>query len=75
MPWGSPESRFQTSSTHSSIFFKPFAFPRRVCALQPDAQTVVVILDLTSPNILNFKPGNGVLSKLPRQFFIELQSR
>ncbi|CAI5459535.1 unnamed protein product [Closterium sp. Yama58-4] len=42
---------------------------------QPDDRTVVVVADVTSPNILNFFAGDTVREKLPRQFFIELQSR
>ncbi|CAI5505723.1 unnamed protein product [Closterium sp. Naga37s-1] len=42
---------------------------------QPDDRTVVVVADITSPNILNFFAGDTVREKLPRQFFIELQSR
>ncbi|CAI5978117.1 unnamed protein product [Closterium sp. NIES-65] len=41
----------------------------------PDDRTVVVVADVTSPNILNFFAGDTVREKLPRQFFIELQSR
>ncbi|CAI5526864.1 unnamed protein product [Closterium sp. Naga37s-1] len=44
-------------------------------ASQPDDRTVVVVADVTSPNILNFFAGDTVREKLPRQFFIELQSR
>jgi hypothetical protein len=40
-----------------------------------DAKTIVVIDDVSSPNVLNFNTGDGVREKLPRQFFTELQSR
>lgn len=40
-----------------------------------DAKTIVVIDDVSSPNVLNFNTGDGVRGKLPRQFFTELQSR
>ncbi|GBG75637.1 hypothetical protein CBR_g20266 [Chara braunii] len=42
---------------------------------KPDERTILVIEDVTSPNILNFNAGSLVLTKLPRQFFVELQSR
>ncbi|KAH7289406.1 hypothetical protein KP509_30G000100 [Ceratopteris richardii] len=42
---------------------------------KPDEKTVVIIEDISSPNILNFNAGKDVLAKLPRQFFLELQSR
>lgn len=42
---------------------------------KPDEKTVIVIEDLSSPNILNFNTGSAVMAKLPRQFFTELQSR
>lgn len=42
---------------------------------RPDEKTVIVIEDVSSPNILNFNTGLSVNAKLPRQFFIELQSR
>ncbi|MCO5608275.1 hypothetical protein L7F22_062481 [Adiantum nelumboides] len=42
---------------------------------KPDDRTIIVIEDISSPNILNFNAGSNVMSKLPRQFFLELQSR
>ncbi|KAI5074835.1 hypothetical protein GOP47_0010796 [Adiantum capillus-veneris] len=42
---------------------------------KPDERTVIVIEDISSPNILNFNAGADVIAKLPRQFFLELQSR
>ncbi|GLJ43889.1 hypothetical protein SUGI_0914860 [Cryptomeria japonica] len=42
---------------------------------QPDDRTVIIVEDISSPNILNFGTGSIVASRLPRQFFIELQSR
>lgn len=42
---------------------------------KPDAKTVIVFEDLSSPNIINFNAGADVIVKLPRQFFVELQSR
>ena len=40
-----------------------------------DGRTVVVFIDPSSPNIMNFKFGTGVQKLLPRAFFTELQSR
>ncbi|GAQ79962.1 hypothetical protein KFL_000430040 [Klebsormidium nitens] len=40
-----------------------------------DSRTIVVIDDVSAPNVLNFNTGDGVREKLPRQFFTELQSR
>ncbi|CAI5471269.1 unnamed protein product [Closterium sp. Yama58-4] len=42
---------------------------------QPSDQTVIVVADVASPNILSFSIGEAVRSKLPYQFFTELQSR
>lgn len=42
---------------------------------KPDDKTVIVIEDVSSPNIFNFNAGADVIAKLPRQFFLELQSR
>lgn len=44
-------------------------------AWRPDDRTTVVIVDPSSPNILQFNPGKGVQAKLARPFFVELQSR
>ncbi|KAK9814138.1 hypothetical protein WJX72_001173 [[Myrmecia] bisecta] len=45
-------------------------------AWHPDDNTVIVLADPTSPNILRFNTGINVqLQRLPRGFFIELQSR
>lgn len=40
-----------------------------------DGKTVVIFLDPSSPNILNFRFGPQVQKILPRPFFTELQSR
>ncbi|CAI5477182.1 unnamed protein product [Closterium sp. Yama58-4] len=42
---------------------------------QPSDRTVIVVADVASPNILSFSIGEAVRSKLPYQFFTELQSR
>lgn len=42
---------------------------------RPDDRTVIIVEDISSPNILNFGTGLTVGSRLPRQFFGELQSR
>eukprot|EP00850_Spirogloea_muscicola_P012366 SM000079S22484 [mRNA] locus=s79:452156:453733:- [translate_table: standard] len=42
---------------------------------RPGERTVVVIEDVTAPNVLNFNTGGAVRAKLPRQFFVELQNR
>lgn len=42
---------------------------------RPDDRTVIIVEDISSPNILNFGTGLAVGSRLPRQFFGELQSR
>eukprot|EP00850_Spirogloea_muscicola_P011342 SM000070S21308 [mRNA] locus=s70:281202:285583:+ [translate_table: standard] len=36
---------------------------------RPGERTVVVIEDVTAPNVLNFNTGGAVRAKLPRQFF------
>ncbi|CAI5512840.1 unnamed protein product [Closterium sp. Naga37s-1] len=41
---------------------------------QPSDRTVIVVADVASPNILSFSIGEAVRSKLPYQFFTELQS-
>ncbi|GJP40572.1 hypothetical protein CLOM_g236 [Closterium sp. NIES-68] len=42
---------------------------------QPSDRTVIIVADVSSPNILNFSIGEAVRAKLPYQFFMELQSR
>lgn len=44
-------------------------------AWRPDKRTLVVLVDTSAPNILNFKYGEGVLTRLRRPFFSELSSR
>lgn len=41
----------------------------------PDDRTIIIVEDVGSPNVLNFNTGDAVRQKLPRQFFVELQSR
>ena len=40
-----------------------------------DPRTVLVFVDPTSPNILQFRSGADVQARLARPFFVELQSR
>ncbi len=40
-----------------------------------DPRTALVIVDPTSPNIMQFRSGAAVAAKLARPFFVELQSR
>eukprot|EP00192_Tetraselmis_astigmatica_P013454 CAMPEP_0117650794 /NCGR_PEP_ID=MMETSP0804-20121206/1730_1 /TAXON_ID=1074897 /ORGANISM="Tetraselmis astigmatica, Strain CCMP880" /LENGTH=320 /DNA_ID=CAMNT_0005456691 /DNA_START=189 /DNA_END=1152 /DNA_ORIENTATION=+ len=44
-------------------------------AWKPDDMTVIVLVDPSSPNILNFNTGSSVQQLLARPFFTELQSR
>lgn len=44
-------------------------------AWAPNNRTVIVIVDPSSPNILDFSTGKAVEQLLRRTFFIELQSR
>ncbi|KAJ7281234.1 hypothetical protein O6H91_Y363000 [Diphasiastrum complanatum] len=41
----------------------------------PDDKTIIVIENISSPNVLNFNVGEAVRRQLPRQFFNQLQSR
>jgi hypothetical protein len=40
-----------------------------------DPRSVAILADPSAPNMLRFFPGDAVLGKLPRRFFIELQAR
>ena len=40
-----------------------------------DPRTVLVFVDPSSPNILQFRSGVAVQARLARPFFVELQSR
>ena len=44
-------------------------------AWAPDDRTVIIIVDPSSPNILDFNTGQAVEQLLRRTFFVELQSR
>ena len=44
-------------------------------AWAPNDRTVIIIVDPSSPNILEFNTGKAVEELLRRTFFIELQSR
>lgn len=44
-------------------------------AWKPDQQTVVMLVDISSPNIMSFRYGDAVVTHLRRPFFTELQSR
>ena len=44
-------------------------------AWAPNDRTVIVIVDPSSPNILDFSTGQAVEQLLRRTFFVELQSR
>ena len=44
-------------------------------AWAPDGRTVIIIVDPSSPNILDFSTGQAVEQLLRRTFFVELQSR
>eukprot|EP00897_Mesotaenium_endlicherianum_P010095 jgi/Mesen1/9113/ME000058S08600 len=42
---------------------------------QPNERTIIVIENVADRNVLNFNTGDAIREKLPRQFFVELQSR
>lgn len=44
-------------------------------AWAPNDRTVIIIVDPSSPNILDFNTGQAVEQLLRRTFFVELQSR
>ena len=44
-------------------------------AWAPNDRTVIIIVDPSSPNILDFSTGQAVEQLLRRTFFVELQSR